>query len=139
MTNYLLVLYEVAGVACLLLSLMWCFTVVFFCTNHPTNRWYETGFRFDEDVNTGPIVCCFLVSCFLFGSVTVALIHDLIGICNLFSPPVQCFLYFPTLNYFISYVVIITSVMTVIMFGFLCINCLCYFPCVRPNAGNICC
>ena len=36
-TNYLLVLYEVAEVACLLLSLMWCFTVVLFCTNHPTN------------------------------------------------------------------------------------------------------
>ena len=126
--NSLLVLYSFAGVSCIFLCLMWFYTLRFFSMSHPNKRFHDSHkYRVPEHINTGQIVCCFLVSCGIFGGVTISLIHNLIFIC---VPPENCTL----LPY---YVVSITSAMGIIMFIFLCLNCLCYRHYVQRNAGSM--
>ena len=127
--NSLKVLYLFAGVSCIFLCLMWFFTLRFFYMSHPNKRFHDShNYLVPEHINTGQIVCCFLVLCGIFGGVTMSLIHNLIFIC---VAPEYC----PLLPH---YVISITSIMGIIMFLFLCLNCLCYSHFVRRNAGSIC-
>jgi len=126
----LLTLYQMAGVSCMLLCAMWIFTLVFFRKTHPRRRFHQDGYRMPAGVNTGPIVCFFLVACGLFGGVTTALLRDLVLGCLLFDPPMRCYLH--------PYVIVLAIVMTVIAATFLCLNCVCCFFCVKRNAGSVC-
>ncbi len=128
--NGLLTLYQMAGVACVLLFLMWLFTLWFFCKHHPHKKCHASNFNFPDNVNTAPIVCFFLLACALFGCITTALLHDLVLGCLLFDPPAHCYLH--------PYVVCLGSIMSLIMLSFLFLNCICYYPCVRTKAGRIC-
>ena len=131
-------LFMVGGVASLLLFFMWLFTVLFFHSKHPRKKWHDLHFRFNRTrVNTGPIVCCFLLSVGLFGGVTMTMTHALVGFCNFFSPPVLCSVYSMPQTW-VMFMMAATGANNVIVLGFICMNCFFYQYCVRLHTGNFC-
>lgn len=123
-----------AGVSCLMLSIMWCCTLRFFFKTHPQRHYYDDhNYRLPQKANSGYIVCLFVFSCSLFGGITLVLIHDIIILCRLFDPPVQFLL-----SQYTYYIYSLTAIMSIIMFLFLCCNCCCYSCYGKRNAGSIC-
>lgn len=130
--NSLLVWYMLAGVSCVFLCLMWSCTLIFFYKTHPNKRLHDNHhYRVPTNVNTSSIVCCFLFSCAIFSGVIIALLHNYIFIQEVVLPT-QYEAPLPT------YVISVTFIMAIIMFTFLCLNCVCYFHFVRVHAGNAC-
>jgi len=131
--------FALGGVASLLLCFMRLFTVIFFRNNHPQRKWNDPHFRFNRSrVNTGPIVLFFLLSVGLFGGVTMAMMHSLVRLCNLFTPPVFCSAY-PLPQYLVIYLMAVTAVHGCIFLGFISLNCIFYRCCVRSHTGKFCC
>lgn len=129
--NSFLILYMLAGVSCVLLSIMWFCSIKFFYKHHPRKQLYDShNYRLPQGTNSGYLVCWFVFSCALFGAVSLVLIHDIVAVCALFDPPVRCVLPY--------YVMSITASMCIITFVFICFNSVCYFHFIKRNAGSLC-
>lgn len=129
-------LYTVAGISCILLSVMWCCVLRFFIVNHPYRRFHDSNnYRLSERANPGRIICCFLMTCCLFIGLTIALIFSLFEHYVIESIANSDF-EVSGLSYI--YMFVVGCVMTVITFFFLLVNCLCYFPILRHYVGKIC-